>query len=120
MGLAKTAEVSEQVVNSVNPPDTTSRLDIGGVPLSVFSLFEAPLNIKEKEVGKLKTITDWAKSKVPEGTEGDVLLKIRELRNHLGAPDGLQKQYDKLYNYCKMSMHISELEKRRDALSRRY
>lgn len=121
MPLAKTADtLSVQVTPSVNPPDNMSRLDIGGVPVSVYEFFDAPLTIPEKEVGKLKVIVDWAKSEVKDGTEGDLLLKIRDLRNHLGSPDGFQKQYDKLYNYCKMTMQMREIEKKRDALSRRY
>jgi len=121
MPIAKTAEQHTQTVSPVvNPPDSVSRLDVGGVPVSVYNFFDAPLNLSEKEVNKLKVITDWAKSEVKDGTEGDLLLKIRDLKNHLGASDGLQKQYDKVFNYCKMSMYIKEIEKKRDALSRRF
>jgi len=114
-----TQTISKPIIN--NPPDSISRLDIGGVPVDVYTFFDTPLNSDEKVVNKLKVITNWAKSEVGiDGTDGDMLLKIRDLRNHLGAPDSMQKQYDKLFNYCKMTMYIKEVEKKRDALSRRY
>jgi hypothetical protein len=122
-GLAKTAEKVEQPTPTVitNPPDSVSRLDVSGVPVAVYDFFGTSFNIKEKEVHKLKVITDWAKSEIGDnGTEGDMLIKIRDLRNHLGSPDGLQKQYDKLFNYCRMAMHTKEVQKKMEALRRRF
>lgn len=121
MPLAKTAVTeTPQVVITQNPPDSISRLDVAGVPVSVYDYFSVPLNLKEKEVNKLKIITDWAKTEVKEGTEGDLLAKISELERHLGSPDGLQKRYDKMFNYCKMTMYMREIEKKREALRRRF
>jgi hypothetical protein len=123
MPLAKSAVVTEQpkVTITQNPPDSISRMDIAGVPVSVYEYFSAPLNLEEKEVNKLKTITDWAKVSVPkDATEGDLLLLIRNLETYLGSPDGLQKRYDKLFNYCKMDLYSKELDKKKEALRRRF
>lgn len=125
MGIAKSA-TSNTVTTQVsapatqNPPDSISRLDIGGVPVDVFSAFNVPLSAGEKEVAKLKTIADWARVTTDNGTLGDMLLKIRSLENHLGSPDGLNKRYQKLWEYCKMDMYSRELEKKKEALRRRF
>ena len=122
MPLAKTAPqpVAEKPVSSVQPPDTISRLDIAGVPVDIYNYFGVSLNTGEREVNKLKVITDWAKSETEGGTDGDMMLKISQLERHLGSPDGLQKRYDKLFNYCKMAMYSKELNKKMEALRRRF
>jgi len=123
MALAKTSQVAEpiSIPVSVQPPDTISRLDVGGVPVSVYSFFSAPLDMNEREINKLKVITNWAKSEIgKDGTEGDMITKISQLETHLGSPSGLDKRYDKLFNYCKMTMYIREIEKKREALRRRF
>jgi hypothetical protein len=105
---------------TANPPDSFSRLDIGGVPLDIFSAFGVPLDSDEKVVGKLKLISDWAKTEIGDGTMGDALLKIRDLETHLGSPSGLNKRYQKVWEYCKMDMYSKELEKKKEALRRRF
>jgi len=123
MPIAKTAEITNPIpIESIttNPPDSISRLDVGGVPLSVYSFFSAPLTLESREVSKLKIISDWAKNEIgKEGTEGDMLTRIRQLETHLGSPSGFDKRYDKMFNYCRMTLYIREIEKRRDALTRR-
>jgi hypothetical protein len=112
-------ETSIQVTSVItNPPDSFSRLDVGGVPVDVFSFFDVPMTADEKVVGKLKTISDWAKE---EGkTMGDALLKIKSLETHLGSPDGLNKRYQKVWEYCKMDLYSKELDKKKEALRRRF
>jgi hypothetical protein len=119
--LAKSATVTVSPPTTaavVNPPDTISRIDIGGVPADVYNYFNVPLNSSEKEVSKLKLIADWAK----EGNEtmGDALLKIRSLETHLGSPNGMEKRYQKIWQYCKMDMYSKELDKKKEALRRRF
>jgi hypothetical protein len=117
MPLAKTAIAPPKVSTepTANPPDTISRLDIAGVPMDIFSYFNVPLNASEREVNKLRIISDWAKD---AGTIGDALLKIRSLETHLGSPDGLDKRYQKIWEFCKMDLYSRELEKKKEALRR--
>ena len=65
MPLAKSATVEapkSTLVTTTSSPDMSSvRLDIGGVPVDIFSAFDVPMTASEKEVAKLKTIADWAK-----------------------------------------------------------
>ncbi len=105
---------------TIQPPDTISRLDVGGVPVDVFGFFDVSLSAEEKEVSKLKTIYDWSKIETESGTLGDILTKIRHLETYLGAPVGLEKRYNKLYNYCKMSLIMREIDKKRESLRRHF
>ena len=120
--LAKSATVeapkSTPVTTTPSPDMSSVRLDIGGVPLDIFNAFDVPMTASEKEVAKLKTIADWAKI----GTEsmGDALIKIRDLRNHLGSPEGMEKSYMKAWKYCTMDLYSQELEKKKLALRRRF
>jgi hypothetical protein len=120
MPIAKSAapEVRSTPQVTQNPPDSISRLDIGGVPVDVYNYFGTPLNSDEKVVNKLKVIADWAK--LGGGTDGDMMLRIRQLENHLGSPDGLDRRYEKLFNYCKMDLYSRELDKKKEALRRRF
>ena len=119
MPLAKTAtpEVKVEPAATVNPPDSFSRLDIGGVPAEIFGFFDVPMTADEKTVNKLKIISDWASD---AGTMGDALLKIRSLETHLGSPNGLNRRYQKVWEYCKMDLYSKELEKRKESLRRRF
>jgi hypothetical protein len=121
MPLAKTSEptldiVPTQTRTTDNP--ATGSLDMGGVPVDIFNAFDVSMSSDEKVVAKLKTISDWAK----DGTEtmGDALLKIRDLRNHLGSPEGMEKNYMKVWKYCTMDLYIKETEKKKLALRRRF
>lgn len=124
MPLAKSAPAPEVAVSApviTSNQISTSRLDIGGVPADIYGFFSVPMDMPEKEVAKLKVISDWARAEVgAEGTEGDMLQKLCLLQSHLGYGSGLEKPYDKIFNYCKMGMYMKELEKRRDALRRRF
>ena len=124
MPLAKSApskvEVTPTRTNTTSSVELSSngRLDIGGVPVDIFSAFDVPMTASVKEVAKLKTISDWAK--IGTETMGDALMKIRELRNHLGSPEGLEKNYMKVWKYCTMDLYSRELEKNKLALRRRF
>jgi hypothetical protein len=123
MPLAKSSTIQVTPTPTVSTSSaeintSTARLDIGGVPVDIFSAFDVPMTASEKEVAKLKTIADWAK--IGTETMGDALLKIRDLRNHLGSPEGMEKSYMKAWKYCTMDLYSQELEKKKLALRRRF
>ena len=124
MPLAKSAPtttIERQTSPTIVSDPIHQGLSLGGVPVDVYSYFNVPLaNQSEREIGKLKDIVEWARNETGDGSIGDVLNKIRTLETHLGSPSGTDKRYDKLYNYCKMSLHIKELEKRRESLRRAF
>lgn len=121
MPLAKSAVVEEspKPTTAHNPPDSISNLEVSSVPPDMYSFFSLPLSADEKDINKLKVISDWAKTETNGGSEGDMLQKLCDLRTKLGY-SGTDNPIDKIFNYCRMTMYMREIEKRRDALSRRF
>jgi len=120
MPLAKSAVVETPVVQvSQNPPDSISRLDIGGVPIDLYRTFDLPLGtLPEKEVSKLKDIYEWSKIGLDEPTIGNSLLKLRNLDLRLGSALIGQSKINKLWNWIRMDLQTEELKKRQRALER--
>lgn len=121
MPLAKSATVEEtpKPIITQNPPDSISHLEVSSVSPDMYSFFSLPLSADEKDVNKLKVISDWAKAETNGGSDGDMLQKVCDLRTKLGY-SGTDNPIDKIFNYCRMTMYMREIEKRRDALSRRF
>jgi len=119
MPLVKSAvqEVS-QPIPSVQPPDTISRLDIGGVPVDLFRTFDLQLELPEKDMEKLKDIYEWSKIGLDEPTIGNSLIKIRNLELRLGSSSMGKEKINKLWNWIRMDMNIKEIRKRQIALER--
>lgn len=120
MPLAKTAvqELSQPATITPQPPDTLSRLDIGGVPVDLFRTFDLPLTLPEKEVNKLKDIYEWSKIGLDEPTIGNSLIKIRNLELRLGSASTGKEKINKLWNWVRMAMNMEELKRRQIALER--
>lgn len=118
--LAKTAEpqVSEQPPKTVAQPSSLSSFEWQGIPIDVLRTFNVDLGtIPTKDLQQIKDITEWAKSKVGvEGTIGDMLAKVSEVRQKLGSPAMNEKSYSKVWEYVKLQRVADEAVKRQQAL----
>jgi hypothetical protein len=120
MPLAKSAPqpITETPTPVVTQVDGVMIYD--GLPLSVPNYFNVDsFKLSDTEKDRLNSIYEWAKTKVPEGTMGDVITKISELERQLGATAIGENRIDRLWRWCKLSFRIDDLEKERIALERR-
>jgi len=124
MGIAKSAEqVKIMEAGSPQPviDHNTEGALINNLPLDIYRVFnEDIVNIKEKDVDKLTDIFEWAKRKCEEPTIGNIISVISNLENKLGAPALNEKRYYKMWRYVKLSKHIDDLDKEREALKRQW
>jgi hypothetical protein len=93
-----------------------------GVPVDILRYFDMELGTTpQKDVGKLKDVFEWAKDKCKdEPSMGNIMQKISILENQLGAPAIDEKRFSKMWVWVKMSKHIDDLEKRREALRKKW
>jgi hypothetical protein len=124
MPIAKSAPAPEVTVK-VEPTQATessySNFQWMDVPIDVYRQFSIELGtIPEREVGKIKDIYEWAKSKCDEPTIGNIMQKISSLEQQLGSPALGHQRYDKLWNWVKITKQIDDLDKRRDALRKKW
>ena len=118
MPLAKSAPQPTEPQPTITQADGVMVYD--GLPLSIPNYFNVDaFKLSDEEKGRLGSIYEWAKTKVPEGTMGDVLTKISELERQLGATAIGESRLDRLWRWCKLSFRIEDLEKERIALERR-
>ena len=119
MPLLKSVPVPETQVPEV--PVVSSEVHAGlewmGVPMDVYRHFGVEVStVDEREAKKLKDIYEWSK----QGSVdlGSALMKINQIETQMGAADLGSRRYDKIWNYVRLSGHIDDLSKRREALKR--
>jgi hypothetical protein len=120
--MARTVPSETQATEVTTPVNVeasgvTPRMDISSVPVDIFNHFNVPLSATEKEVSKLKVISNWAK----DGSEtmGDALMKIKRLEDYLGYANRLEG-YSRIWEYCKMDSIQKELAKKKESLRRSF
>ncbi len=122
MSLAKSTDIQPTLTAPVLPAAEIKSIagyEWQGVPIDVFRTFNAEMStIPAKDIQQLKDITEWAKSKVgSDGTIGDMLGKISEIRSKVGAPIINGKSYSKVWEYVKLQKVADEALKRQAALN---
>jgi hypothetical protein len=119
MSLAQSDPV-QQVYDSPSLSLSDGVMVYNGLPLSVSTFFNVDA-FKSDDVAtdRMNQIYQWAKSKVPEGTMGDVITEISKLERQLGATVCGESRIDKMWRWTKLSGKILDLEKERNALERR-
>jgi len=89
------------------------------VPIDVFRHLSIDLGtVQTKEVGKIRDIFNWAKERCEDPTMGNILLRISNMENKLGAPARDEKRWDKMWRFIKLQKQIDDLGKRQHALRR--
>lgn len=120
VGLAKSVESvepSKPIVHNDLPPVSVSQNP--EAPYDVYALFNTdPFKTEEADKAKLLEIYQYASSKVPENyrTLGNIMMKISELNNSLGAPSIDERSFTKLHTFVKLSRIIDDFDKQRQAL----
>lgn len=120
-GIAKTVEIQPSIIPSqanIEPPKGIVGYEWQGVPIDVFRTFSTEMStLPTKDIEKLRDITEWAKSKVgSEGSIGDVLQKISEVRQKLGSPALNDRSFSKVWEYVKLQKIADEAVKRQQAM----
>lgn len=123
-GLAKSAEVATPSTVTQSPTNTAvqgAMMEWEGVPIDLYRQFNVELGtVPGKEIAKLKDIYEWAKTKCEEPTIGNILQRINSIENQLGSPALGDKRWDKIWNWVKISRQMDDLDKRREALRRKW
>lgn len=120
VGLAKSAE-------SVEAPKPIVHKDLPSVsaasqkeaPYDVYAMFSTdPFKAEMADKAKLLEIYEYATSKVPEAyrTEGNIMLKLSELKNKVGAPSLDERSFTKLHTYVRLAKSAEDIHKRMEAL----
>lgn len=120
IGLAKSAE-------SVESPKPIVHKDLPSVsasspneaPYDVYAMFHTdPFKAEEADKAKLLEIYEYAMTKVPESyrTPGNVMLKLSELKNKVGAPSLDERSFTKLHTYIRLAKSADDISKRMEAL----
>ncbi len=122
MSIAKSTDIQPTLTAPVLPSapiPSVSSFEWQGVPIDVFRTFNTEMStVPAKDIQQLKDITDWAKSKVGnEGTIGDILSKISEIRQKVGQPIINGKSYSKVWEYVKLQKIADEALKRQQSLN---
>jgi hypothetical protein len=124
MGLAKTAEQPKKETPQEPTPalsEAMGTIEWAGVPVDLFRFFNVDLGTTpQDDIKELKDIYDWAKLKCDEPTIGNILQKISSLETQLGSPNLGEKRFSKMWVWVKMSKQIDDLDKRREALRKRW
>lgn len=120
MPLAKSAEVTP-IPQTTPLSQSDGTLQWEGVPVDLYRMFSLEMGtLPQKDISQLKDIYEWAKTKCDEPTIGNVLQKLSRLENELGAPSLGEHRFTKMWTFAKMSKQIEEIDKRRDALRKRW
>ena len=117
-GLAKTAEsvVQEPVVHK-DPASITMGMTHDGVPMGMFMFYDKPFGQVDSGVlEQLKTMYDFSKANT-NGSDGDVLMYLRDLDRRMGTPKIGESRLSRAYNYAKITNRINDLNKQREALT---
>lgn len=120
IGLAKSAE-------SVESPKPIVHKDLPSVsaaspkeaPFDVYALFHTdPFKTDEADKAKLLEIYEYASNKVPESyrTIGNIMLKLSELKNKVGAPSLDERSFTKLHTYVRLAKSAEDISNRMEAL----
>jgi len=119
--IAKTAVQEQPKVEVSQAPLSPGIVNMAweGVPIDFFRYFNILLGtVPDKEIGQLKDIFEWAKSKCDEPNMGNVLQKISSLENTLGSPNLGEKRFKKIWMWVKMTKHMDDIDKQRKALEK--
>ena len=118
-GIAKTAQ---QATPTPKPEHTHiltgdgNTLRYAEIPVDIYRFFSIDLGtVEEKELSKLKDISDWAFNGVE--TLGDGLQKLRSLEIKLGTPKSGESRQDKIWQWVKIQRQVDDLLKRQEAIS---
>lgn len=96
------AEISQPVVEA-----PSNEPEYYGIPIEFFKTFKIPIdNISGMEVTQLRDIVDWAKK---NSSDGNIYRTISTLQSRLGAPNANQRNFEKAWNFIKMSSIVGKL-----------
>ena len=117
-GLAKTAEISKPVVvEHKDPASITMGMTHDGVPMGMFMFYDKSFGAEDSAVSEqLKTMFECAKANT-NGSDGDVLMYLRDLDRRMGTPKIGESRLGRAYNYAKITNRIKDLDKQRTALT---
>ena len=117
-GLAKSAVSAQPTAAPIHttPESIVMGTDVAGVPSGIFMFYDKQPTDSEDTVKQLKTLYDFAKSST-NGSDGDVLMFLRDLDRRMGAPRIGESRMGKAYNYAKLTRQIENLHKQRMSLT---
>jgi len=91
------------------------------VPLDIFRHLNVELGtIDPKEIGKIREIYQWAKSRCEDPTIGNILQRINTMENQLGAPGIHEQRWDKTWRWIRLQRQVDDLQKRQEVLRKRW
>ena len=120
MPIAKSAPqsvpLSTNQLNHSVPDAGGGSFEYNGVPVDVYGFFGVEFDsLDAKDIGKLREIYSWAKEE--SDTLGDAMEKIARIERQIGY-SGLDKRYDRVWNWVSITNKMKDLDKRRNALKR--
>lgn len=86
------------------------------VPMDIYRHFNVDFfEASDRHINEMKTVTEYAKAR-SNGMPGDMIQKIQELQNRLGAPNVGETVLTKMYNWIQIRNVMNDLRKKKEAL----
>jgi len=121
MPIAKSAPSTAPIVLDKSTPSSTgfNNFQYDGVDLSLYSMFDIPIeSAEETEKGRLRDLSNWVSEGLEEKSIGNILTKIKEIDNKLGATPIGSSRLNRIWNHLKISQRIKDLHTQQRALER--
>ena len=121
MPIAKSAPSTAPVVLPVDNHSSTgfNSFQYDGVDLSLYQMFDIELTkADDTQKERLRDLSNWVSEGLEEKSIGNILTKIKEIDNKLGATPIGSSRLNRIWNHLKISQRINDLHKQQRALER--
>ena len=82
------------------------------IPMDIYKHFNVDFfEASDKHVDEMKSVTSWA-AKRGNGRPGDMMQRLQELENRLGAPNIGETRLTKMYNWIEVQNAIIDMRKK--------
>ena len=121
MPIAKSAPSTAPIVLEKDTHSSTgfNNFQYDGVDLSLYSMFDIELTkAEDTQKEKLRDLSNWVSADLQEKSIGNIMSKIKEIDNKLGATPIGSSRLNRIWNHLKISQRINDLHKQQRALER--